>query len=174
VVVLASGNLGLVSFTGTDRRLTMEDITLLHPDLIPTLVEHPGIALVVVATDDRGPVAIGRGGVHGLRDGDVAGDDPLAPYGPNAARLVLEASTFRNAPDLYVLSAWWPDSGEVAAFENLVGSHGGLGGRQTQPFLLRPADLPLQPEPVVGAAAMYRILKGWVTGSRPDEGDRHA
>ena len=30
---------------------------------------------------------------------------------------------------------------EVAAFEHQVGSHGGLGGPQTHPFVLHPADL---------------------------------
>ena len=32
-------------------------------------------------------------------------------------------------------------TGEVAAFEELVGCHGGLGGPQTQPFVLYPSDL---------------------------------
>ena len=34
-----------------------------------------------------------------------------------------------------------PERDEVAAFEEQVGSHGGLGGPQTHPFLLYPAEL---------------------------------
>ena len=54
-------------------------------------------------------------------------------------------------------------TGEVAAFEEQVGSHGGLGGAQSQPFLLHSASLPLEPDyPIVGAAALHAVLKSWV------------
>ena len=43
--------------------------------------------------------------------------------------------------DLIVNSALYPD-GTVAAFEELIGSHGGLGGEQTDSFLLHPPDMP--------------------------------
>ena len=33
-----------------------------------------------------------------------------------------------HAPDLLLLSQYDPEMGEVAAFEELIGSHGGLGG----------------------------------------------
>ena len=48
-------------------------------------------------------------------------------------------------------SAYWPRFGEVAAFEELVGSHGGLGGTQCFPFVLHPAELEWPDEEVVGA-----------------------
>jgi hypothetical protein len=51
---------------------------------------------------------------------------------------------------------------EVAAFEELVGSHGGMGGPQAYPFVLFPADLRYPEEPVVGAEAMHRVLRGWL------------
>ena len=34
-----------------------------------------------------------------------------------------------HAPDLLLISEFNPALGEVAAFEELIGSHGGLGGR---------------------------------------------
>ena len=40
-----------------------------------------------------------------------------------------------------VNSRYDPELDEVAAFEHQVGSHGGLGGPQTHPFVLHPADL---------------------------------
>ena len=56
---------------------------------------------------------------------------------------------------------------EVAAFEELVGSHGGLGGLQTQPFLLYPAMLPHDlTRPIVGTVALHQVLKGWVRDAR--------
>jgi hypothetical protein len=51
----------------------------------------------------------------------------------------------------------------VAAYEELIGCHGGLGGYQTRPFVLFPSTLPLVDEPLVGAAAVHRVLKGWVS-----------
>ncbi len=42
---------------------------------------------------------------------------------------------------LIVNGALYPD-GTVAAFEELIGSHGGLGGEQTDAFLLHPPDMP--------------------------------
>jgi hypothetical protein len=43
----------------------------------------------------------------------------------------------------------------------LISFHGGLGGSQTQPFLLYPAELPVPAEPIVGAEALHRVLSGW-------------
>jgi hypothetical protein len=66
-----------------------------------------------------------------------------------------------------VNSAIDPATGEVAAFEELVGSHGGLGGAQTRPFLLHPADLTPSAEPLVGAPAVFESLVGWVRTNAP-------
>jgi len=50
----------------------------------------------------------------------------------------------------------------VAAFEHLVGSHGGLGGEQTHPFVLYPADLPDPPGLIQGADELHKVLRGWL------------
>jgi hypothetical protein len=47
---------------------------------------------------------------------------------------------FPSAGDLWVISTLYPD-GTVAALEELVGSHGGVGGEQTDAFIFHPADL---------------------------------
>ena len=57
-----------------------------------------------------------------------------------------------HAPDLLLLSQYDPELGEVAAFEELIGSHGGLGGPQTEPFILHPVEWELDEEsPARGA-----------------------
>jgi hypothetical protein len=61
-----------------------------------------------------------------------------------------------------VNSLWEPATGEVAAFEELVGSHGGLGGDQTHPFLLYPADLPAPAEHLLGAEEVHGQLRRWL------------
>ena len=53
--------------------------------------------------------------------------------------------------------------GEVAAFEELIGSHGGLGGFQTEPFILHPAEWELDEPVPLGAPAIYRNLRRWLS-----------
>jgi hypothetical protein len=133
-----------------------------HPGLIESLRDHPGIGFVVVRSESDGALAIGREGVHHLDGGRVEGKDPLAPYGENAADHVRRTDAFEHCPDMLVNSTYWPETEEVAAFEELVGSHGGLGGGQSFPFVLFPADLPWPEEPVVGSERVHRILCGWL------------
>jgi hypothetical protein len=162
VSVMASGNLGLISFPREPGRVTRERLDALYPRLLPALRDHPGIAFAMVRSQKDGPLAIGANGTHFLADGRVEGADPLAPFGPNAARHLLRTDSFPHCPDVMVNSNYWDEVGEVAAFEELVGSHGGMGGTQSHPFVLHPADLPWPDEPVVGAEQVHRILRGWL------------
>ena len=104
VVVLASGNMGLVSFTRRPERTTFEEIERDHPELVQNLADHPGIGFVMLATDGPGPVVVGAEGRRFLADGRVEGVDPLAGYGPNAARHLMRTHEFRTCPDLLVVS----------------------------------------------------------------------
>ncbi len=54
-----------------------------------------------------------------------------------------------------------PELEQGCAFEELISFHGGLGGPQTRPFLLYPVELPVPPEPIVGAASVHEVLSGW-------------
>ena len=74
------------------------------------------------------------------------------------------APTRSHCPDLLGNSPYWAEADEVAAFEELVGSHGGLGGSQSYPFVLCAAELDWPDEPVVGAEQVHRILRGWLAG----------
>ncbi len=49
---------------------------------------------------------------------------------------------------------------EGCAFEELISFHGGLGGPQTQPFILHPNHLEV-PDSIVGAAAVHELLSNW-------------
>ena len=62
--------------------------------------------------------------------------------------------------------------------EELIGAHGGLGGPQTKPFLLHPAEWEPDLAPLIGAPAVYDQLRRWMEdelgmtfGPRADEGD---
>jgi putative membrane protein len=162
IVVLASGNLGLIYSTRRDERATMEEIEEFYPGLLDGLVQHEGIGLVMVRSDEHGPVVLGAEGRYYLPDDRVEGEDPLAAFGPRAAEHLRRTDSFPDAPDVLVNSFYRAETNEVAAYEELIGSHGGLGGYQTEPFLLFPAELELEAEELVGAEAVYRQLKTWL------------
>ena len=176
VVVLASGNLGLIYLLDEPRRLTLEEIDARHPRLLPALREHSHLGWLLVRSEREGPVVLGPRGATYLRDGRVEGDDPLAPFAPNSALHLARADGFAHAADILVGSFYDEQLEEGCAFEELISFHGGLGGPQTAPFLLYPASLPAPAEPVVGAAAVNEILLGWRHGlqgapARPREPD---
>jgi len=125
-----------------------------------------------VKTGALGSVAIGRAGVLRLADDRVDGEDPLALFGPRAADHLRRMDAFAHVGDLLINSSYDPELDEVAAFEELVGSHGGFGGPQTRPFVLAPATLPFDDEPLVGSPAVHRQLVRWADslGVGPESG----
>ncbi|HET8813739.1 MAG TPA: phage holin family protein [Solirubrobacterales bacterium] len=160
--VMASGCLGLICFPREPGRVSLERLEALYPRLLPALRDHPGIGFVLVRSAREGPMAIGTLGTHFLEPDRVEGEDPLAPFGPNAADHLRRTDGFPHCADLMVNSTFWPEFGEVAAFEELVGSHGGMGGTQSFPFVLHPADLEWPRQEVVGAERVHRIFRGWL------------
>ncbi|MGZ4230749.1 MAG: phage holin family protein [Solirubrobacteraceae bacterium] len=161
VVALASGNLGLIYLMEEKRRLTLEEIEQRHPRLIPALRDHPHMGFLLVRSDQHGPVVLGSKGTHYLDDGRVEGEDPLAPFPPNAAAHLRRTDGFDHVADIMVNSFYDHELEQGCAFEELISFHGGMGGPQTRPFLLYPVELPLPSEPVIGAAHVHAVLSGW-------------
>jgi uncharacterized membrane protein YvlD (DUF360 family) len=161
VVVLGSGNLGLIYLMGERRRLTLEEIDAQHPELLPALRGHQHVGWLLVRSERHGAVALGAKGTHFLVDGRVEGEDPLAPFSPNAPRHLLRTDGFPHVADIMVGSFYDPALDEGCAFEELISFHGGIGGPQTRAFLLHPATLRLPDEPIVGAAAVHQVLSTW-------------
>jgi uncharacterized membrane protein YvlD (DUF360 family) len=161
VVVLGSGNLGLIYLMEERRRLTLEEIEARHPQLIPALREHPHVGWLLVRSERHGAVVLSAGGSRYLNEDRVEGKEPLAGLSPGAPRHLLRTDGFAHVADVMVGSFYDPVLGEGCAFEELISFHGGLGGPQTRPFILHPGRLPLAAEPIVGAAAVHRILLGW-------------
>jgi uncharacterized membrane protein YvlD (DUF360 family) len=161
VVVLGSGNLGLVYLMEEPRRLTLEEIEQRHPRLIPALREHPHVGWILVRSAEHSAVALGSTGAHYLAEGRVEGEDPLAAFPPNAPRHLLRTDGFKDVADIMVGSFYDPVLEEGCAFEELICFHGGLGGPQTQPFILHPTELPMPDEPIVGAEQVHGLLVEW-------------
>jgi hypothetical protein len=171
LLVVSSGNLALLYLTRTPERVNRAQIDREYPRLIPGLTAHPGVGLVIV--DDDGPVAVGTSGTHRLLDGTVEGIDPLLPYGPHARGDLLRHQESEHVGDLVLISCVDPVTHEVAAFEELVGSHGGLGGWQTEAMLVHPAHWPIVEDEINGSDAIHRVLIGWLRmlGLRPHVND---
>jgi uncharacterized membrane protein YvlD (DUF360 family) len=161
-IVLGSGSLGLISLPDSDHRLTREEIEDRCPGLLAGLTSHPEIGFALVATATGRSLVLGRSGSRDLETGEVVGDDPLAPFGPRAIDQVREVDSYATAADIMLNSRYDVTLDELAAFEHQVGSHGGLGGPQTHPFALHPADWDSPTQPIVGSPALHRVLKGWL------------
>ncbi|BCY11370.1 alkaline phosphatase family protein [Actinoplanes sp. L3-i22] len=159
IVVAASGNLALIYFAQRKGRVTLEAIEESFPELIPGLAGHPGIGWVLVRSEREGPIVIGRDGRRWLDDDHVEGVDPLLDFGPHAAGDLRRHDRLANTGDLVVNSLWDPVTQEVAAFEELIGCHGGLGGGQSRPVLIHPRDW-APPGELAGADEVYRYLRG--------------
>jgi uncharacterized membrane protein YvlD (DUF360 family) len=157
-IVLASGNLGLIYFTHWPMRMTLEQINAAYPKMVDGLVNHEGVSFIMVKTENSGPIVIGAKGRFHLSDGKVEGENPLEPFGPGAVQHLRRTDGFNHVPDLLVMSTYDTAKDEVAAFEELIGSHGGLGGQQTKPFILHPNNWDLSEE-IIGAEKIYRVFK---------------
>jgi uncharacterized membrane protein YvlD (DUF360 family) len=162
LVVLGSGNLGLIYLLdGERRRLTLEEIDARHPRLVPALREHPHVGWLLIRSEQQGAVVLGPRGTRFLATGEVEGEDPLAEFSPHAANHLARSDGFAHAADIFVGSFYDPTLEEGCAFEELISFHGGLGGPQTRPFLLYPVALAAPAGQILGAPAVNEILRGW-------------
>ncbi len=161
VVVCSSGNLGLIYFADTPDRLTLEAIAVDHPGLIEGLVAHDGVGFVMVRSGLHGAVAMGRDGVHLLREGRVEGTDPLADYGAHAAAQLLRFDAFPHCGDVVVNGRYHASADQVESFEEMVGAHGGLGGAQTHGFLMCPSQWAMPSEEIANAEDLHQLFVRW-------------
>ncbi|MFE6822431.1 phage holin family protein [Streptomyces sp. NPDC057690] len=167
-IVLASGNLGLISFPDVPHRMSKEEIDARHPALLTTLANHPGIGFLLVRSEEHGGVVLGAYGAEIPLDQLDRTPGPLAAFGPGAAEAVRRTHSFPHTADIMVNSFHDPADGEVLAFEEQIGSHGGLGGAQARPFLLSPLALsaPVEDdEELIGAEHVHRVLRRWLRES---------
>ncbi|MBK8048579.1 MAG: phage holin family protein [Anaerolineales bacterium] len=150
VTAYGSGNAAQVYFDLYPRKIKLSELNAAYPGMVDALVQHEGLGMVVGYADDMTAVVLGKGGSRNLHTGEVVGADPVAPYakteGPGAGSMekriwqLRRVMDFENAGDLWLISTVYPD-GTVAALEELVGSHGGLGGEQTDAFIFHPVDM---------------------------------
>jgi uncharacterized membrane protein YvlD (DUF360 family) len=148
LAVCVSGCLAHVYVRGEPEALDLEEVLVRLPGLVAGLVAHPGVGFVAAPRAFGDAVAIGPAGVRNLITGRVVGEaDPLAPFGDVRA-LATELAQLLSYPssgDLVVNGAWLPETRQVVVFEEQLSSHGGLGGPQTEPFVILPASWRTRP-----------------------------
>ncbi|WP_137291921.1 alkaline phosphatase family protein [Nocardioides dongxiaopingii] len=159
VQVVASGSIAHLYLTGLPGRLHREDVEEALPRLLPGLCALTHVGVVLTRTRGGAVVVENAAGrrVLGGSDAGAWGADPLAPYGPLAAADLLALDARHHVGDVVVLGRYDPQLGEVAAFEELVGSHGGLGGWQTEALLVHPAGWTV-PDGPLGGGDVHRLL----------------
>jgi hypothetical protein len=167
VTAYGSGNAAQVYFDLFPRKIKLSELEAAYPGMVDALVAHEGLGMVLGYEDDMTAVVLGKGGKRNLHTGEVVGVDPVAPYAPaeghGAAPLdtriwqLKRVMDFPSAGDLWLISSIYPD-GTVAALEELVGNHGGVGGEQTDAFIFHPPDLPV-PETRC-STDVFHILNG--------------
>ena len=171
VIVLASGNLAMIYLTQWNYRLTYEEINEFLPNLIPGIINNEYIGFIVVKSSEHGNLAIGKNGTYYLDTDRIEGENPLEGFGKNITGHIKRNVSFKYTPDILVNSFYDAEKDEVCAFEELVGSHGGAGGSQSEPFILYPSDWDIGMDEIIGAENIYKILKTSLKNLKEGETD---
>ena len=167
-IVLASGNLGLIYFTDWSDKMTYEQIEDAFPGLIHGLAHHEGIGFVMVKSDIYDTIVLSNDDVLYLESKEYSGNPFLEKFGKNTISKLERTDKFAHVPDILVNSEYDLDTGEVHAFEELIGSHGGAGGNQQYPFILYPSNWNLEEE-IFGAENVYKFFKKEIEKSWNEE-----
>lgn len=171
LVVAAAGSLAHIYLADLPGRVDRAVIESVHPRLIEGLRTHPQIGAVLVRSEgDGGLIVLGGRGWRRLDGGEVLdgeGVNPLAAYGSRAAADLTSLDRRRHVGDLVLLGRFDPRTRDVVAFEELVGSHGGLGGEQTSAVFIHPAGWSVDESGPLSGRQVHEALMAGVVRDRP-------
>src|SRR5690606_2908562 len=145
IIVTYSSSLAHVYWTQPAHPLALHEIRE-HPDRRAPyyfLVAHAGIGCVITRMLDGAHVENISGRALIMPDGSMevlSGDDPLRNCATTDVELraIAELGAMRNAGDLIRFGAYDPVQDYCICFDDQIGAHGAIGGRQSWPFLLTP------------------------------------
>lgn len=170
IAFTGSGNLGNIWFKEHKQRLSLEEIQNFYPDLIDKILRLDGVGMIIVKSKS-GHICLSTKGSINLENSKIIDNNPLQKYSTHDRKSLLRLSRMVNAPDIIVISTYDEVTGEVYAFEELVGNHGGIGGWQTEAILLHPRKFKVNKKflddgEIVGAESVHKILKNWLDTSQ--------
>jgi hypothetical protein len=169
LAVTGGGNLGMVWFPRLPSRPDVDAVSAAWPNLLPGLLSTPGVGLVMVLGGTGSLLVFGPRGVRDLAGRVLDGEDPLVGYPSRTAADLTRLGGLPHCGDLVLLSTVDP-SGRIHAFEDQVGSHGGIGGPQNHAILIHPRSWALDDDLLedvdgvrmpVGPVAVHRQLLRW-------------
>ena len=148
IVVTYSSSLAHVYWTQPERSVSLDEIRA-DPDrraLYYFLVAHSGIGCVITRMLDGAHIESLRGRALVTPTGEMeilAGEDPLLGYAKSDVerRAVAGLTAMKNAGDMILFGAYDTATDTCICFDDQIGAHGALGGRQFWPFLLTPRGL---------------------------------
>jgi hypothetical protein len=148
IVVTYSSSLAHVYWNEPKHALTFEEIRADHDKraLYYFLVAHKGIGLVITRLQDGAHVENLRGRALINPKGEISiieGEDPLVHYATSHVerRAIAHIASLANAGDMILFGAYDPERDICICFDDQVGAHGAMGGRQFWPFLMTPPGL---------------------------------
>ncbi len=159
LVLRNSGTISLVYFPLAMHQMDLSEIELAYPGLLRSLVEHPGLGLVLGRERGEAMAMTVRGPRRLLNLDDLLIRDLLdnLPDPPLAARQLARVAGFANSGDL-LLFGRWNARGHAIAFEPHWATHGGIGGDQNRPFLLLPPGVDWDISAVTDPAQLYPLF----------------
>ena len=159
IIVCPSGNLAHIYLDTYQHKVPLDLIEQQHPGLIQSLVEHPGLGFVCGYLSNGEVIVLGKHGARNLSTGALTGSEPLSRFSNADMRAdqLLRVAEFDNSGDLIINGALY-DDGTVASFENLIGVHGGLGGQQTDAFIIAPTTWNLNTESIICTTQLHELL----------------
>jgi hypothetical protein len=148
LVVTYSSSLAHVYWTDPARPITYDEIRdeKERRALYYFLVAHTGIGCVITRMLDGAHVENLRGRALVTAAGEVEvlhGEDPLRDYASCAPErlAIVNLARMSNAGDLILFGAYDPQKGRCVCFDDQIGAHGAIGGRQAWPFIMAPRGL---------------------------------
>jgi hypothetical protein len=160
LVVRSSGSLCHVYLNARPHQLELREVVSLYPSLISSLLEHPGIWLVI-GRDQGSVVIFGREGLLAVNGAiQREGRDPLLeiPYARWAAQQIARVARFRSSGDLILMGAYDADTQQVSCFEEQWACHGGLGGPQDMALLMVGPEVPWEAAAAQHSTDIYRLF----------------
>lgn len=143
IVVTYSSSLAHVYWTEPKRPIPLDEIRQ-DPDkraLYYFLIAHKGIGVVITRILDGAHAESMDGRALIMPDGEMEvleGEDPLRDYAANEVdrRAVAHLARQPNAGDLILFGAYDPNKDVCICFDDQIGAHGAMGGRQSWPFVI--------------------------------------
>ncbi len=157
ILAIYSSSLANVYFTEAAERLDLSQIEQVAPGLLESVVQHPGVGLVVGHEDGR-VVGLSKEGTVQLDSTAEERLKQLSLFGDPAtvAAQIVDLASVPLSGDVLVFGAY--RDGMVVNFEDHAGAHGGLGGCQSEPFMAIPAGVPFSVASVQDATQLYQLF----------------